>query len=375
MEAHSAIEKKICSYFDKKASVLFFILSKDGQIIQANEFAGKTTGLLSIGKNIRDLIVDFSGTLDLNRCFQDAAREHLLNIITVSGLPQTFYFTFEQVSDSISAFGRLDVDELETMRKEVFSLNQELNNLMRRIHKKNAQLERLNQEKNQFLGMAAHDLRKPIGLVITFSEFLKEEAAPSLDDEQIGFLNTIHDAAVFMKRLVDDFLDVSAIEAGKFELETEPCRIQDVLRQSLALNQLQADMKGVEIQVDFIDNPPPVIMDPPKIEQAMTNLISNAIEHSVSGARVIITVNRNPCSLIFSVRDSGPGIPPEEMDRLFKPFAKTSVKKTGGEKSTGLGMLITRKIIEGHDGKIWVDSIPGEATTFYFTLPMNTTDR
>ncbi|MFW5639825.1 MAG: sensor histidine kinase [Thermodesulfobacteriota bacterium] len=371
MEAHSAIEKKICTYFDKKASVLFFVLSKDGHIIQANEFAEKTTGMHPVGKNIRDLIVDFSGTLDLNRCFQDTDREHLLNIITVSGLPQTFYFTFEQVSDSILAFGRLDVDELETMRKEVFSLNQELNNLMRRIHKKNAQLERLNQEKNQFLGMAAHDLRKPIGLVITFSEFLKEEAAPSLDDEQIGFLNTIHDAAVFMKRLVDDFLDVSAIEAGKFELETEPCRIQDVLRQSLALNQLQADMKGVEIQVDFMDNPPAVIMDPPKIEQAMTNLISNAIEHSTFGHRVIISVDRKKNFMTFSVRDSGPGIPPQELDRLFKPFSMTSVKKTGGEKSTGLGMLITRKIIEAHRGEIWVDSRLGVGTTFFFSLPLD----
>jgi signal transduction histidine kinase len=371
MEACSPIEKKICSYFDKKASVLFFILSNDGHIIQANEFVEKTTGMHPVGKNIRDLIVDFSGTLDLNRCFQDTAREHLLNIITLSGLPQTFYFTFEQVSDAILAFGRLDVDELETMRKEVFSLNQELNNLMRKIHKKNAQLERLNQEKNQFLGMAAHDLRKPIGLVITFSEFLKEEAAAALDDEQIGFLNTIHNAADFMKRLVDDFLDVSAIEAGKFELETEPFRIQDVLRQSLALNQLQADMKGVEIQVDFKDNPTAVMMDPPKIEQAMTNLISNAIEHSTFGHRVIISVDRKQNFMTFSVRDSGPGIPPQELDRLFKPFSMTSVKKTGGEKSTGLGMLITRKIIEAHRGEIWVDSRLGVGTTFFFSLPLD----
>ena len=112
-------------------------------------------------------------------------------------------------------------------------------------------------------------------------------------------------------------------------------------------------------------------MDAPKIEQAITNLVSNAIEHTSPNSQVVIALSCDPRFITFSVKDQGPGIPSEEQEKLFKPFAKTSAKKTGGEKSTGLGMLITRKIIEAHRGQIWVDSQVGEGTTVYFKLPVN----
>ena len=363
------------TYFNKQAPVLFFILSREGKIVETNEYAKNVTGRSLIDENIKDVIIDFADNFDLAPLISNPSQERLINIGNASGLPQSFYFTFKQVSENILAFGRLDAEELENMRAEVLSLNQELNNLMRELHMKNAQLKRLNEEKNRFLGMAAHDLRKPIGLVITYSGFIIEEAEGILNKEHTDFLNIINSSCAFMKRLVDDFLDVSAIEAGKFELDLQSSSICDVLANSLRLNNLQADKKGIELQVQYDESLPSITMDAAKIEQAITNLVSNAIEHTSLNSLVAITLSCDQQFVTFSVKDQGPGIPIKEQEKLFKPFGKTSVKKTGGEKSTGLGMLITRKIIEAHSGQLWVDSQVGEGTTMNFKLPISVGDK
>ena len=313
--------------------------------------------------------MDFSGDFDLKQLAGEPLQENLISIRTFDGLPQSIYFSFMQVDEYVLVFGRLDIEELEKMRREVLALNRDLNNITRLLHQKNAQLERLNEEKNQFLGMAAHDLRKPIGLIASYSEFLIEEVSSLLDAEQTEFLNTVHSAAFSMKRLVDDFLDTSAIEAGKFTLELQPGSIQDVLTQSLKLNSLLAAKKGVVIKVEKKNMIPALMMDAPKIEQALTNLIANAVEHSDPETEVMISLSFDGRELTVSVRDSGPGIPPEEQDRLFKPFTKTSVKKPGQVKSTGLGLAITRKIIEAHSGSISVESVQGQGTNVQFCLP------
>ena len=370
MALNPEIREETHDYFNEMAPVLLFILTPMGDIIHSNRYARDLTGRSLLGENFRHVIVDFTGKFNLNELVSEPTTEWLLNIATASGVPQSFYFTFKPVGDRILAFGRLDAEEIEKMRKEVLSLNQELNNLMRELQKKNAQLKRLNAEKNRFLGMASHDLRKPIGLVITYSEFLIDEAKSVLDEEQIGFLNTINRSCLFMKRLVDDFLDVSAIEAGRFELDLQSASINTILSHSLRLNNLQALKKGIDLEVLSDDSLPHVLMDTSKIEQAITNLVSNAIEHTNPDTSVVVRLIKEEESIVFSVKDSGPGIPPGEMDRLFKPFEKTSAKKTGGEKSTGLGMAITRKIIETHGGTIWIESLLGEGTTVYFNIPI-----
>jgi signal transduction histidine kinase len=348
---------------------LYFVLSTDGKIVEANQYAIDLTGRRLFGEKLHDIIVDFTGKFDLAALTNDKSKEHLLNIETASGLPQSFYFSFSTIKDHTLVFGRLDAEEFENMCKEQLSLNQELNNLTRQLHKKNAQLQRLNEEKNQFLGMAAHDLRKPIGLVIAYSDFLMEEAAQILNREQIGFLNAISSSCLFMKQLVDDFLDVSAIEAGKLELDLQTTAIDTVLAESLRLVNLAAAKKGIELQVNVEENIPRITMDAHKIEQVITNLVSNAIEHSDSADRVVINLSSNDESILFSVQDSGPGIAPEEIANLFKPFEKAGTKKTTGEKSTGLGMLISRKIIEAHGGEIRIESKLGKGTTIHFNLP------
>jgi len=363
-------KQAVLDYIKTQAQILFFVLAPDGKIIDANRFAISMTGCRPGCSHFSDLVVDFGGTFHLENLTADGAKTRMINIHLSSGLPQSFYFNFAKTENHILGFGRLDTREMVEMQKQVLALNQELNNLTRQLHKKNARLVQLNAEKNQFLGMAAHDLRKPIGLVLTYSDFLIDEAAHVLTREQQGFLHTVNDACAFMKKLVDDFLDVTAIEAGRFDLDLDLVDMQAVLDRSLVISRLIADRKGVFLDVCTSDYRRPVPVDASKIEQAVTNLVSNAIEHSRPGDTVVIRLEIHQDSIVFSVADTGPGIAREEIDNLFKPFGKTSAKKTAREKSTGLGMAITHKIITTHQGNLHVDSTPGKGTTISFTLPI-----
>ena len=242
---------KIYLNFIENASFPFFILTQNGMIQKTNRFTEKLLGQTLVGQKIQDNIVDFHGIFDLSEAIKNPDHSYLLNLKRQNDLPQTYYFRFLSSDDEIYVFGQPDHDEREVIRNEILTLNLELSNLTRELHQKNAQLKLLNDEKNRFLGMAAHDLRKPIGLIVNYSEFLIEDATAVLDNEQIRFLNIINSSCAFMKRLVDDFLDVSAIEAGKLRLDLQPAMMGDVLEKSLLLNHRLATRKGIDLQVQF----------------------------------------------------------------------------------------------------------------------------
>jgi signal transduction histidine kinase len=364
------LEKAAYSYITRQSQDLFFVLSGEGCILEANESARTLTGCRENHTLFSDIVVDFAGIFNLTDRVRAPEGPQLLNIKTAAGLPRSYGFYFERVQHLILAFGRMDAWELEQLQKQLLSLNQELNNLTRRLHKQNADLARLNREKNQFLGMAAHDLRKPIGLILTYSEFLLDEAAPVLTTEHQTFLSTIHNRSLFMKHLVDDFLDVSAIEAGRFDLDLQPEDVPNVLSRSLEINRLQARKKGVILQVDMEACPKLVVIDAAKIEQAVTNLVANAIDYSRQGDTVQVRLFRQQDHLVFSVEDKGPGMTRQDLEKLFTPFGRTCAKKTAGEKSTGLGLMITHKIVTAHNGTLHVDSVPDRGTTITVKLPV-----
>ena len=154
-------------------------------------------------------------------------------------------------------------------------------------------------------------------------------------------------------------------------MDLQPASIDSVLAESLKLTNLAAAKKGIELQVQVEKKIPRVLIDAYKIEQVITNLVSNAIEHTDPADQVHINLSCNEKWIVFSVHDSGPGIAHEEMHKLFKPFSKAGKKTTPGEKSTGLGLLISRKIIEAHEGEIGIDSQLGKGTKIHFKLPFD----
>ena len=354
----------ILDYFENDTPVLYFLLSEDGVILSINSYCEGLLGASIIGQNFGGLLVDFQQTFRLKEYVSKNAVHSLLNLNIPNSLPRTYLFTFRRVKDCILVFGRNDADELELLRSELLSANQELNNLTRSLHKKNAQLAHLNAIKNQFLGMAAHDLRKPISVILSYAEFLLDETGDQLDEEHASFLRRIENSAFFMKRLVDDFLDVSAIESGRFQLNLAPVSPADILARSLILARIQAEKKGIALDVIIETGLSELFLDADKIEQAMSNLLGNAIEHSAAGTCISVTLQEIDERTCFSVHDRGVGMSQEAMQQLFTPFSKIGAVKTGGEKSTGLGLAITRKIIDAHEGQITAASKEGSGTTF-----------
>jgi signal transduction histidine kinase len=252
---------------------------------------------------------------------------------------------------------------------ELSRLNNELVTLQRELAKTNAELAALIEQKNQFLGMAAHDLRNPLFVVQSCADHLLAEASPWLHDEQIEFLSVIESYSGFMLHMVEDLLDVSAIESGKLALSPKPTDLVALVERNLSFNSILAETKGIRLTFWHSRDLPLLNLDPVRIEQVLNNLVSNAIKYSHPGSSVELRLEQQADQIVISVEDHGQGIPPEELDRLFKWFGTTSVRGTEGERSTGLGLAITRRIVAGHQGEIWVESEVGRGSTFSFSLP------
>ncbi len=253
---------------------------------------------------------------------------------------------------------------------ELSRLNNELANAQRQLAKQNAELERLNALKNQFLGMAAHDLRSPLSVLLGYSEFLLEDLRDSLSPEHLEFLDTIQSSSQFMLQLVNELLDVSIIESGRLDLHIEAADLAEVTRHSVTLNRVLAERKQISVILHQEGDIPLMWVDAGKIRQVLDNLLSNALKYSHPGTTVTVSLAQRDQEVVLSVADRGQGIPAGEMDKLFQWLSKTSVRSTGGEKSSGLGLAIAKRIVEGHRGRLWAESVVGQGTTFYVALPV-----
>ncbi len=363
------IAEAMQAYVLETAPVLALYLDANHCVAGANAQARLVLRGDAFGHPLAEQIVDFTRTLDLPSLIRQGGAVHRLTLSTVSGMPETLCFRFFPLPDGALALGSLDFQEQQKLRDGALELNRELNNLTRQLHQANAELRELNELKNRFIGMAAHDLRKPVGVIMTYSEFLLDEAGDRLDDEQRGFLRTSLAAAAGMKRLIDNFLDVSVIESGHLRLERSRTAVAEILAGVLPLVRLVAARKKVELFTEAGDDGHPLAVDVAKLQQVLVNLAGNAIEHSQAGQRVWLAARREETGLVFSVRDEGPGIAPEDQKRLFAPFVRAGTRKTAGERSVGLGLAIARLVVEAHGGHIWVESKPDHGSTFFVTLP------
>ncbi len=362
----------LVEYIRQDSSMIYLLIGKDGIIISANAFTELLSGKNLQGRPLNELFIDFGVALDIGGFLDGNKDKKLINISTSAGLPETYYFRFYDQGDSILALGEVNSTELSVLRKTLLELNKEMNNLTRELQKKNTALRKLNELKNQFLGIAAHDLRNPIGIIMGYSNFLLEELEVELNTDQVKMLKTIRETSEFMLHLLEGLLDISAIESGKLRLDCQKTDLLSLVRKNVSLNSVIAGKKNIHVQVQSFENIPEIMADPSKIEQVMNNLLSNAIKYSMPLTTVKVTLFLTGDHITVSVADQGQGIPANEIENLFKPFQKISTKSTAGEKSTGLGLSIVRNIILGHKGKIWVESKVGEGSTFYFSLPLIT---
>jgi len=232
------------------------------------------------------------------------------------------------------------------------------------------QLKAANQAKNKLLGMAAHDLRNPLASIRGLSEFLRDGTVGPLTPDQLDIANTIFETSQSMLTLLNELLDVATIEAGELKLHREPHNLTELVTKAVYLNNINAARKNTKIVFSPPDETPIVCIDQAKIRQVMDNLLSNAVKYSPPGSTVNVRISGYHPAFTVAVQDQGSGIPENERHQLFKDFTTLSSKPTGGEKATGLGLAICRKIIEAHRGAITATNLPRGGCEFSILLPV-----
>lgn len=232
------------------------------------------------------------------------------------------------------------------------------------------ELVKLNELKNRFLGIAAHDLRNPLHAINLSCELvLRDLEQPK---EQIKkAVNMINTATGRMKALVEDLLDISVIESGMLELQLRSGSLNKLLKERAYFLSIVAERKGISIHSELSDLPD-FPFDSNRVSQVIDNLLSNAIKFSPTGSNIYLNLTQDGYRAVVSVKDEGPGVSTEDQNRLFVEFQRAGAQPTGGEKCTGLGLAIVKKIVNAHGGDVWVKSSPGAGATFGFTLPMET---
>lgn len=228
----------------------------------------------------------------------------------------------------------------------------------------------LNVVKNRFLGMAAHDLRNPLTVIKGYVDLFNSGMLGPIPTEHQPIYNAMNKSCRRMLELLNDLLDLSAIESGHLSFELKPDDLLSLLRESTESARLMASLKPITIALDLPEAMPAVHMDRNRIDQVMGNLLTNAVKFSPPGTEIVVSACHKKDRAWISVQDHGQGIPEHELANIFQEFARTSVKPTAGETSTGLGLAIVQRLIEAHSGTIRVESQVGRGTTFTFSLPL-----
>ncbi len=284
--------------------------------------------------------------------------------------------------EKILVVAEADIRQLFDLNKKMSQLNQEVNNLQRNLLKekktvqarsaeleqKNATLKELNNEKNRFIGFAAHDLRNPISTALSFADLLATQPEMFPPEKQAEFLKMIVERCQFALHLIEHLLDASKIEAGIINLDLQEQDYIHFIQKNIERNSHLTAHKSQPIHLETTLQELTFKFDAQKMEQVLNNLISNASKYSPPGKEIVVSVARDNGHIVTRIIDQGQGIAPEEIDLLFQPYQVTSTKSTANEKSTGLGLAIVKKIIKAHDGKIEVKSRPGEGSEFTFHL-------
>jgi signal transduction histidine kinase len=252
-------------------------------------------------------------------------------------------------------------DELGALAANVNQMNDELRRLYR-------ELETASQHKSDFLANMSHELRTPLNAIIGFSQVLREEMVGDVNEKQAEYLDDIQSSGNHLLALINDVLDLSKVEAGQVELELAPFSLQDALERGVAMVRERAIQDEVQVTLAPSSDVDIVAGDERRIRQVIFNLLSNAVKFTPAGGSVDVWATQVNGDVSVSVADTGPGIASADVSRIFEEFQQTEAGIEQGE-GTGLGLALSKRLVELHGGRIWVDSELGRGSTFVFTLP------
>jgi signal transduction histidine kinase len=222
--------------------------------------------------------------------------------------------------------------------------------------------------REEFVAIVSHDLRNPIGAILSSAEILLEEASiVGISSDAKSLIELIKRNAETSLQLISDILDMERIVEGKIQLQLTKNRIDDLIIESAEGFAHAASAKKILLKTVLLNNSNTVMCDKDRVAQILSNLIGNALKFTPTGGSVTIEAHETKNEVTISVRDTGPGIPDDQKSRIFERYAQIGNKQRGG---LGLGLYISKTLVESHLGKLWVASVPGAGSTFWFTLPI-----
>jgi two-component system, NtrC family, sensor kinase len=245
----------------------------------------------------------------------------------------------------------------------------ELATALAELDEKSRELEAASQHKSDFLANMSHELRTPLNAIIGFSQVLRQEIVGGVNEKQAEYLDDILSSASHLLSLINDVLDLSKVEAGQVELEIAPFSLRESLERGVVMVRERATMGGVHValvtdpEVDVVEG------DERRVRQVIFNLLSNAVKFTPPGGAVDVSAEQVDGEVRVVVSDTGPGLAPEDHERIFDEFQQTETGIDQRE-GTGLGLALSKRLVELHGGRIWVDSELGHGSTFVFTLPV-----
>jgi signal transduction histidine kinase len=262
--------------------------------------------------------------------------------------------------------GHVDVpnrDEVGVLAANVNRMSDELGRLYR-------ELETVSRHKSDFLATMSHELRTPLNAIIGFSEVLREQMFGDLNEQQLSYVDDVLAAGQHLLSLINDVLDLAKIEAGRMELDLAPVSIPDVLQAGMTMHGERASRAGIALGLRVDPDEIVVVADERRVRQVLFNLLSNAIKFTPRDGCIEMSATRRDGVVEIAVADTGPGIAPDDLERIFEEFDQGSGASARRTDGTGLGLPLSRKYVELHGGRLWAESTPGTGSTFRFTLPV-----
>jgi signal transduction histidine kinase len=259
---------------------------------------------------------------------------------------------------------RLEVanrDEIGRLAARVNSTSDEL----QRVYQ---ELEVASQHKSDFLATMSHELRTPLNAIIGFSDVLQEQMFGELNERQLSYVDDVLAAGKHLLSLINDVLDLAKIEAGRMELDLSEVAVPEVLRSAISLHSERASRQGVDLSLTTEPEEITITADERRLRQVVLNLLSNAVKFTPAEGRIDISARTEDGHVEIAVADNGPGIAVEDREAIFEEFEQTAAGRQA--EGTGLGLPLSRKLVELHGGRLWVESEVGKGSTFRFTLPL-----
>jgi PAS domain S-box-containing protein len=389
-EALRESEARFSSIFHASPAAIAIARLRDSQFIDVNAAWQNITGYTraeAIGHT----------SLELNLWAKPEQREQLVRSLREQGAARGEVQVRRksgQISDVLMSAELIDVageNCLLTMAQDITerkqaetALAEERALLAERVKERTAELNAANAElvraaraKNEFLAAMSHELRTPLNAILTVSEGLQEQVFGPLNEKQLNFLHIIEESGRHLLVLINDILDLSKIEAGKVELETAPVVVSLVCQASLQFVRQSAHEKQIELSFDLDSQVATIEADERRLKQILVNLLSNAVKFTPAGGRVGLEVKGDAEQgvLRFCVWDTGIGIAPEDVARLFQPFVQLDSRLSRQYSGTGLGLSLVLRLVDLHGGSVGVESAVGKGSRFTVSLPWGGNNR